>query len=95
MALNCLSVTVTSSTRWLTLGKKVTLLHQPSGRCYELNGSAAFVWELIAARVAVRDVAEHLAHRYQIKLDLATRDVEHLLSTLEARDLVAFGLSDA
>ncbi len=55
---------------------------------YTLNEVGSYVWQLIDGRRTAQAIAEAVGAEYDVALDRAVRDVDELLSTLEAKGLV-------
>ncbi len=55
---------------------------------YTLNQVGSFVWQLIDGQRSAQVIAEAVGAEYEVALDEAARDVDELLTTLEARGLV-------
>ena len=55
---------------------------------YTLNEVGSFVWQLIDGQRSAQAIADAVGAEYEVGVDQAARDVDELLSTLEARGLV-------
>ena len=54
---------------------------------YTLNEVGAFVWDLIDGRRSAQAIAEAVTAEYDVVLEQAVRDVDELLTTLEAKGM--------
>jgi len=54
---------------------------------YTLNDVGSFIWQLIDGRRSAQAIAEAVSAEYDVALDQAARDVDELLTTLEAKGL--------
>jgi hypothetical protein len=56
---------------------------------YTLNEVGSFVWERLDGKQTAQAIAEMVAAEFDVALDQAVRDVDELLTALEAKGLVA------
>jgi hypothetical protein len=70
------------------VGDEIIVLHVDSGRYFELNNVAAFVWELLETEIEVDDIVAQVEQTFDIDTQTAVRDVHAFLDELRARDLV-------
>lgn len=54
---------------------------------YTLNEVGSFIWEHLDGRQTAQSIAEAVAAEFDVALDQAVRDVDDLLTTLEAKGL--------
>ncbi|MEU6588544.1 lasso peptide biosynthesis PqqD family chaperone [Streptomyces sp. NPDC046881] len=69
----------------------VVLLHQRTGRYWQLNSSGAYVLQSLLEGSNVDHIASVLSGRYQIEKDRASRDVVRLAEQLTAARLLETG----
>jgi len=63
-------------------------IDERAGFCYSMNLSAARVWELIVAPVAVADVCATLCNEFAVDRETCLRDVCEILSAMRVAGLV-------
>jgi hypothetical protein len=54
---------------------------------YTLNEVGSFIWELLDGQRTGQSIAEMVAAEFDVALDQAVRDVDELLTALEAKGL--------
>jgi hypothetical protein len=59
---------------------------------YTLNEVGAFVWDLIDGRRSAQAIAEAITAEYDVVLEQAVRDVDELLTTLEAKGMARWSV---
>ena len=69
-------------------GDDAVVLHLGTHQYYELNGTARFVWERLAAGASASDLVRALAHQYALPTETAEGTVTELLQSLVAEGLV-------
>jgi hypothetical protein len=68
---------------------EVIVIHVATGRYYDLEGVGAEVWTMIGDGATAGEIAAGLAATYDVEEGTAREDVERLLESLRAEDLVA------
>ena len=58
------------------------------GRLFELNATAACVWEMLEPGVTADELAEGLQHRFVVDAATARRDVDRVLAALTEQGFV-------
>lgn len=64
------------------------LVNLDSGDCWELNRTAAQVWQALQESGSARIAVEKLAARYQVARETLERDAVALLEGLQAQGLI-------
>jgi hypothetical protein len=54
---------------------------------FTLNAVGSFIWELLDGQRSAQSIAEMVVAEYDVPIEEAVRDVDELLSTLEAKGL--------
>jgi len=70
------------------LGEDIVVFHLTSDRFYELNGTAARFWELLAAGHTVGDANRQMLDEFAVDPDQLASETETLLEMLRREDLV-------
>lgn len=74
------------------------IINLSNGIYYSLDGTGGFIWELIAARRTVADIADAILEQYDVSAEQAAADLERLVSELISEKLVSAldgGMRDA
>jgi hypothetical protein len=74
-------------------GEGLALLDLRTGSYFTINRAGAFVWDLISAPIAVKDITRTLLDRYDADEARCAADVEALLREMDGAKLIR--LSDA
>ena len=70
------------------LGDDIVVFHLTSDRFYELNGTAARFWELLAAGHTVSDANRQMLDEFAVDPDQLASETETLLEMLRREDLL-------
>jgi hypothetical protein len=70
------------------------IMNLSSGLYYSMDNVGAAVWELIARRYSLREVADVIADRYRVDRERAAGDVQRLVQELLDEHLVTMATSD-
>jgi hypothetical protein len=70
------------------LGDDIVVFHLTSDRFYELNGTAARFWELLAAGQTVSDAKRQMLDEFAVDPDQLASETETLLEMLRREDLL-------
>jgi hypothetical protein len=65
-----------------------TILNLETGQYYELEGTAALIWQGINGTDSAETIAERLAHTFNVDQAMVLRDVLDLVDNLETAGLV-------
>jgi hypothetical protein len=66
----------------------ILLLDNESGQVHQLNETAGFIWRTCEDVPSVDGIAELLAKEFDVRHDIALKDVAETLSKLRALNLV-------
>jgi hypothetical protein len=66
----------------------ILLLDTESGQIHQLNETAGFIWRRCEDAPSVEGIAELLAMEFEVRQDIALKDVAETLSKLRALNLV-------
>ena len=66
----------------------IVLVHLDTNRIFNLNGTAARLWELLDAHAGVHALIDALMHEYDVERELLAADVDRTLAYFEQHDLV-------
>ena len=72
-------------TAWQRLEGGMVLLDSRRGRYFELNGTAARMFELITEGKEQSAVVARIVQEFQVDADTAARDLEEVVETLRAQ----------
>lgn len=70
------------------------IMNLSSGLYYSMDNVGAAIWELIARRYSLREVADVIADRYRVDRERAAGDVRRLVQELLDEHLVTVATSD-
>jgi len=73
---------------WHVAGDEVVVLDLTGSVYLQLNGTARFLWELLAEPCDEAELSELLVERYDIDEHRAETDVAQFLADLRRRDLI-------
>jgi coenzyme PQQ synthesis protein D (PqqD) len=71
------------------MGDEVVLVHVGTDRIFELNSSAARMWELISAGHGREEIRNQICEEFQITPELAAQQTEEFLSTLISEKIIS------
>ncbi|MCW5252887.1 lasso peptide biosynthesis PqqD family chaperone [Streptomyces sp. SHP 1-2] len=66
----------------------IVLLHQRSGRYWQLNTTGAAVIESLTSGETLNEIAHRMAERYSLPVEQVREDVEAVVHQLRAAELV-------
>jgi hypothetical protein len=75
-------------TAWRRVEKESIILDLNTSVYYSLNETGAFVWERLGAGDAVAQVVAGLSAEFDVKADVAERDVAELIQELREQKLL-------
>jgi coenzyme PQQ synthesis protein D (PqqD) len=70
------------------IGEEVALLHLKTNRFYELNRTAARLWELLGTGYDLANIHAQLLLEFDVHPAQLTSDLESILASLRAENLV-------
>jgi hypothetical protein len=70
---------------------EAVVLDRQAGLVHQLNATATSVWERCDGHTTVTDMAQRLAHAFDVELTVATYDVTVLISQLRDLHLLEWG----
>jgi len=71
------------------MGNEVVLIHLRTNRIYELNRTAARLWELIKAGYDRAQIQQQMLQEFDVDQEQLAQEIEALLSLLCAENLVS------
>ena len=71
------------------LGDEMVLFNLETDHFYELNGSAARFWELLAAGHDTAQVSDQMREEFAVDPDQLASEAEALLASLQREDLIS------
>jgi coenzyme PQQ synthesis protein D (PqqD) len=86
---NC-SVKPNQNVIFRRLGDEIVLFHLESDRFYELNGTAARLWELLNAGHDLSQARQQILEEFAVDPIQLASEAENLLNLLRREDLVTF-----
>ena len=70
------------------LGESAVLVHLPTNRVFELNHTAARVWDLLAEGMPFEKIVHTLVDEFDIDVAGVTADVTDLIDWLRSEELI-------
>jgi coenzyme PQQ synthesis protein D (PqqD) len=70
---------------------EAVILDRQAGLVHQLNPTASYVWERCDGHATVTDIAQQLAHAFDVDLTVATHDVRVLVRQLQDLHLLESG----
>ncbi len=70
------------------VGEETVLVHLETNRIYELNRTAASLWDLLAASPTKAELEERMALEFDVERDELVREIQVLLSELGSERLI-------
>ena len=67
---------------------EIVLVHLETNRIYELNRTAAFLWDALAAGSTQAELEERLALEFDVERDELAREIEELLRQFTSERLI-------
>jgi hypothetical protein len=67
---------------------EMVVLDQQAGVIHQLNPTASFIWERCDGQSTLTDIAQQLAHAFEVDSHIAIRDVNAMIGQLEALHLL-------
>ncbi|MGD8813687.1 MAG: PqqD family peptide modification chaperone [Anaerolineales bacterium] len=64
------------------------MINLANGMYYSMDQAGGLVWELIEAGLTLGEIAKTVSQHYEVTLDQALQDIQHLVEELLAEDLV-------
>jgi len=64
------------------------LLDKAAGQIHQLNATASTIWKACDGKTSIGDIAEQIAAKYDIDVELALVDVEKTIQQLETQNLI-------
>lgn len=76
----------------VTRMEEESILYNPAtGKVHVLNGTGAFVWELLDGKNSADDIIKKIEEEYQADPETARQDFEEFVKNLKKMELVADG----
>ena len=72
----------------LDMGDGFIVYNHESNLVHHLNPSASIMWQLLDGEATVKDLAEEIAHEYQLELERVRYEVAGLIGELDTLGLV-------
>jgi len=73
---------------WRKVENQVFVCDAITGDAYQLEGSAGFIWELLAAGKNPEEIIFELAREYDVIQNIAAKDVKELLGQFKGAGLI-------
>jgi Coenzyme PQQ synthesis protein D (PqqD) len=70
---------------------EIVLVHLETNRIYELNRTAAFLWDALAAGSTRAELEERLALEFDVERDELAREIDELLRQFTSERLIRSG----
>jgi hypothetical protein len=71
------------------MGDQTVLVHVGTGRIFELNQSAARVWDLLSSGHGRNEIQKMLLEEFDISDSIASQQIEELLDSLIAEKIIS------
>jgi hypothetical protein len=75
--------------QWKELDDEIVVLDSKEGTYLAINGSGAVLWPALAAGATREELVKSLVDTYRIDEQVAARDADAFVASLEARGLLA------
>lgn len=72
---------------WHRLGDDTVVLDLRTSSHFRLNGTGAFLWELLTREATRQELVEELAAHYRIGRERAASDIDEFLASVRAKGL--------
>jgi hypothetical protein len=76
------------------MGDQVVLVHIGTDRIFELNSTAARIWDLLSLGNSREEIQKQIREEFQISDVLAAQQTEELLSSLIEERIISVGNDD-
>jgi len=76
------------------MGDQVVLVHVGTDRIFELNSTAARIWDLLVEGRDQSQIEQSLCDEFQISKDLASQQIQELLTSLIAEKIIRMEIED-
>jgi hypothetical protein len=73
-----------------TLSGETVILEEESWKCFLLNRTASYIWQLSGQKKSVQAIISFVAKKYGISKACAAKDVKRLLAYLRKAGLIYF-----
>ena len=70
------------------VGDEIVLVHLETNRVFELNRTAAFLWDTLAAGMTPAELEERLALEFAVEREELAREIEVLLGQFASEHLI-------
>jgi Coenzyme PQQ synthesis protein D (PqqD) len=71
------------------MGDQIVLVHVGTGRIFELNQSAARIWDLLASGHYRNEILKIIHEEFNISDSIAAQQIEELLDSLTAERIIS------
>ena len=72
------------------LGEEIVLFHLESDKFYELNGTAARLWELLQTGKSENEIRDEMVSEFAVAPEQLASEMEALLKSLRQEELIVF-----
>lgn len=76
------------------MGNEIVLVHVGTDRIFELNSTAARIWELVSEGCSREQILRTLCEEFGIPEPLAAQQTEELISSLLTENIISVGNDD-
>jgi len=73
---------------WRKVENKIFICHSVTGDTYQLEDSAAFIWELIVAGKNTEEIVDALGEEYEVDQEIARGDIQDILHQFKKEGLM-------
>lgn len=70
------------------VGDEIVLVHLETNRVFELNRTAAFLWDTLAAGMTPAELEERLSQEFDVEPDELAREIEAVLGQFTSERLI-------
>jgi hypothetical protein len=70
------------------MGDQVVIVHMRTNRIYDLNPTAARLWDLLGAGHTVAEAQEEILREYDVEARQLAVEIEEAVTTMRQRDLL-------
>ena len=71
------------------MGNSVVLVHLGTEKIFELNPTAARIWDLLAEGLTREDIHSRICEEFDVPGEIASQEIEELLSSLISENIIS------
>jgi coenzyme PQQ synthesis protein D (PqqD) len=71
------------------MGNSVVLVHLGTEKIFELNATAARIWDLLAEGLTREDILSRISEEFDVPREVAAQEIQELLSSLISENMIS------